>query len=146
MENYILWSSLSGPLLYPQAWSLSSILKSTFQHFYVNCCFTLSQKLYSCLCIMSIGCFLLLTTSGTSANSHRTLSCRHRYLPRVKAIFCHPDIMYMPMVPHFPHSYSLDHFLSLHALLLGVTLKYTMVKISSWNLIAISLTIVTNGH
>lgn len=47
----------------------------------------------------------------------------------------------MPMVPHFPHSYSLDHFLSLHALLLGVTLKYTMVKISSWNLIAISLTI-----
>lgn len=29
----------------------------------------------------------------------------------------------MPMVPHFPHSYSLDHFLSPHALLLGVTLK-----------------------
>lgn len=54
-------------------------------------------------------------------------------------------ILCMPMVAHFPHSYSLDHFLSLHALLLGVTLKYTMVKISSWNLIAISLTIVTNG-
>lgn len=51
----------------------------------------------------------------------------------------------MLMVVYFLYSYSLDYFFSFYVFLLGVILKYIMVKILSWNLIVILLIIVING-
>lgn len=47
----------------------------------------------------------------------------------------------MLMVFYFLYSYSLDYFFSFYVFLLGVILKYIMVKILSWNLIVILLII-----
>lgn len=58
---------------------------------------------WSCLCFESDGRFLVFfSTSSTSVNSRRTLSCCHLYLPLARATW-HPDWV-CAMVPHFLHS------------------------------------------
>lgn len=77
---------------------------------------------------MFIGCFFFFIIFGTLVNFYRILLCRYRYFFRVKVIFCYFDML---MVFYFLYSYSLDYFFSFYVFLLGVILKYIMVKILS---------------
>lgn len=83
-----------------------------------------------CLCFVSDGLSLSLSISSTSANSWRTLSCRHVYLPWFTAT-CHPDkICNIIWSLSFQRPYSLGlHFFPIVASLHRIGLSHILTSV-----------------